>query len=123
MPDDDAANKRRSSRVFIRIPVHARGRNMEGRQFRLSTETAVVNAHGGLIYLSEPLIMGAELTIMNPATDEELECRVVFLGTSSEKGQRIGVEFLSPSPHFWGVEFPPPDWAPRGNASQQAQAN
>jgi len=23
---------------------------------------------------------------------------------------RVGIEFLSPSPGFWGVEFPPDDW-------------
>jgi hypothetical protein len=28
----------------------------------------------------------------------------------SEKGTRVGVEFLSPSPHFWGVEFAQQDW-------------
>jgi hypothetical protein len=38
---------------------------------------------------------------------------VVYLGDTSEKGTRIGVEFLSPSPHFWGVEFAPQDWPAR----------
>jgi hypothetical protein len=31
----------------------------------------------------------------------------------SDKGTRVGVEFLSPSPHFWGVEFAPQDWPAR----------
>ena len=48
---------------------------------------------------------------INPATEEEQECRIVYLGDTSEKGTRIGVEFLSPSPHFWGVEFAQKDWA------------
>ena len=41
----------------------------------------------------------------NPDTDEELECRVVFLGDAGDRGQRVGVEFLSPAPRFWGLEF------------------
>ena len=42
----------------------------------------------------------------------------MFLGDAAEKGQRVGVEFLSPAPHFWGVEFEPTDWAARPEASQ-----
>ena len=40
----------------------------------------------------------------------ERDPNVVFLGEEDEKGQRIGVEFLSPSPRFWGVDFTPSDW-------------
>lgn len=86
---------------------------MRGRNFRETTETIVVNAHGGLLYLNEPLEMGAMLLVTNPATQEEQECRVVYLGDYSDKGQRVGVEFLTPSPRFWGVEFAPGDWPPR----------
>ena len=117
MPTAETANNRRSSRVFIKIRVHARGKNLEGRSFRQSTETIVVNAHGGLMYLDENLEMGADLVIANPATEEEIECRVVYLGDAAQKGRRVGVEFLSPAPHFWGVEFPPPDWPPKESST------
>ena len=60
--------------------------------------------------------MGADLVLINPVTEEEQECRVVYLGDTSEKGTRVGVEFLSPSPHFWGVDFAPQDW-PAGPSS------
>ena len=43
--------------------------------------------------------------LTNPDTDEEQECRVVFLGDAGDKGQRVGIEFLSPAPRFWGVDF------------------
>jgi hypothetical protein len=118
MAEVDTANKRRSSRVFIRMTVSVKGRNLEGRNFRKPAQTIVLNAHGGLFYLDEDLAMGAELVIINPETEEEQECRVVFLGGASDKGQRIGVEFLTPAPHFWGVEFPPPDWPPRAETTR-----
>ena len=118
MADVDLANKRRSSRVFIRMSVWAKGRNRDGRSFREQARTIVLNAHGGLLYLNQPLEMGAEVVITNPATEEEQECRVVFLGESTEKGQRVGVEFLTPAPHFWGVEFPPPDWPSRPESTR-----
>ena len=30
--------------------------------------------------------------------------------TVRDKGQRVGLEFLTPAPHFWGVDFVPTDW-------------
>ena len=109
---------RRSSRVFTRILVSAKGKNSQGRNFRESTETIVVNAHGGLLYLQAPLELGAQLVLANPITEEDQECRVVYVGDTCEKGTRIGVEFLSPAPHFWGVEFAQPDWTARPSPPQ-----
>lgn len=107
------SDQRRSSRVFTRIPVQAAGKNSDGRKFRESSQTIVINAHGGLLYLHAALELGAEVVLTNPATEEDQECRIVYLGDTSEKGTRIGVEFLSPAPHFWGVEFAPQDWPAR----------
>ena len=104
---------RRSTRVFTRIPVRATGRATDGRKFRENSQTIVVNAHGALLYLQHELEMGADVVLTNPITEEEQDCRVVFIGEPSEKGQRIGVEFLSPAPHFWGVDFTPTDWPGR----------
>jgi hypothetical protein len=108
-----AASERRSSRVFTRIPVKAKGKSNIGRKFNENSQTIVINAHGGLLYLQQDLNLGTELMLVNPATEEEQECRVVYLGDTSDKGTRIGVEFLSPAPHFWGVEFAQGDWAGR----------
>ncbi|MDE3110067.1 MAG: hypothetical protein KGL02_09010 [Acidobacteriota bacterium] len=106
-----ASSTRRSSRVFTRIPIRAQGKNNRGRSFKQNSQTVVINAHGGLLYLKEEVAMGAELLLVNPATEEEQDCRVVYIGDTSDKGTRVGVEFLSPSPHFWGVEFAQQDWA------------
>jgi hypothetical protein len=114
--NDQGSRQRRSSRVFTRIPVRASGKSIQGRKFRENSQTIVINAHGGLLYLQEELAMGADLVLINPVTEEEQECRVVYLGDTSEKGTRVGIEFLSPSPHFWGVDFAPQDW-PAGPSS------
>jgi len=108
--ETQASAQRRSSRVFTRISVRAQGKSSDGRKFRETSHTIVANAHGGLLYLQEPLELGAELILINPITEEEQECRVVYLGDTSDKGTRVGVEFLSPSPHFWGLEFAQADW-------------
>ncbi|MGB8522989.1 MAG: hypothetical protein WCD43_08490 [Candidatus Acidiferrales bacterium] len=114
--EQTSSKQRRSSRVFTRIPVRASGKSIHGRKFRENSQTIVINAHGGLLYLQEEIALGADLVLINPVTEEEQECRVVYLGDTSEKGMRVGVEFLSPSPHFWGVDFAPQDW-PVGPAS------
>lgn len=109
-------NKRRSSRVFIKLPVQVAGKDNDGRSFREKAETIVVNAHGALLMMKHNVLMDAMLVVSNPETQEDQETRVVFLGSPTERGVRVGVEFLSPAPRFWGVEFPPPDW-PRISAS------
>lgn len=103
---------RRSARVFRRVRINVSGRNADGRRFHENAQTIVVNAHGGLMYLTQSVELEATLVVANPITDEELECRVVYLGDIEERGQRVGVEFLSPSPHFWGVEFRQPESNP-----------
>jgi hypothetical protein len=114
--EQTSSKQRRSSRVFTRIPVRASGKSIHGRKFRENSQTIVINAHGGLLYLQEEIALGADLVLINPVTEEEQECRVVYIGDTSEKGMRVGVEFLSPSPHFWGVDFAPQDW-PTGPTS------
>ncbi len=110
MPENDYDKVRRSSRVFMRVRVVVAGKNSDNRRFREACETIVINAHGGLIYLNQPLAMDAILVVTNPFTQEEQESRVVFLGEATDKGQRVGIEFLTPAPHFWGVDFVPTDW-------------
>ena len=110
MPENDYDKVRRSSRVFMRVRVVVAGKNSDNRRFREACETIVINAHGGLMYLNQPLAIDAMLVLTNPFTQEEQESRVVFLGEATDKGQRVGVEFLTPAPHFWGVDFVPTDW-------------
>jgi len=116
---------RRSSRVFKRVLVNAEGKNLMGRKFRESCQTIVINAHGALLYLKAELAIGAMVVLSNPFTQEDQECRVVFIGDDVEIGQRVGVEFLSPAPHFWGVDFTPPaDWLKhKYDASPERQSN
>lgn len=97
--------QRRSQRVFHKMRLQALGRSHEGRKFREMCETLVVSAHGGLLNLRHEVNNGEMLVLVNPETQEEQECRIVYLGDSGSKGIRVGVEFLTPAPHFWGIDF------------------
>lgn len=96
---------RRSGRVFHKMRIKAQGRDHAGRKFREVCETVVVNSHGALLVMKHEIDEGEMLVLTNPDTDEEMECRVVFLGDAGDRGQRVGIEFLSPGPRFWGLEF------------------
>ncbi len=85
--------------------VRAEGRSIDGHKFREACETIVVNAHGGLIYLMHEVEKDAVVVLVHPDTQETQECRVVYLGEPGDKGQRVGVEFLTPAPHFWGLDL------------------
>ena len=63
--------------------------------------------------------MGSILVLTNPFTADEQECRVVYVGEDSDKGRRVGIEFVTPAPRFWGIEFTHPDWAPTQGSSPQ----
>ena len=99
---------RRSARIFRKMKMQAQGRAHNGKKFRETCQTLVVSAHGGLLTLKHEVDHGELLTITNPETQEEIECRIVFLGDLCEGGQRVGIEFLTPAPHFWGLEFSEP---------------
>ncbi len=105
MSEVTAASPRRSSRVFHKMRVQAQGRAHNRKKFKETCETVVVSGHGGLLLLKHEVADGEMLVITNPETLEEQECRVVYLGDLGDKGQRVGVEFLTPAPRFWGVEF------------------
>jgi len=100
-----SATPRRSARAFQKIRVQAQGRTHDRKRFKETCETVVVSAHGGLLLLKHEVDPGEILVLTNPETQEEQECRVVYLGEPLAKGQRVGVEFLTPAPRFWGVEF------------------
>jgi hypothetical protein len=104
MTDTTTATPRRSTRIFHKMRVQAQGRGHNGKKFKETCETVVVNDHGGLLLLKHEIDNGEMLVITNPDTLEEQECRVVYLGDPGDR-QRVGVEFLTPAPHFWGLEF------------------
>jgi hypothetical protein len=99
------APARRTQRLQIAMPVVVRGRN-----FKESTNTVAVNAHGCLVLLNAPLVKDDQVFLRNPKTEEELPGKVVSLGKPEDGKVPVGVEFINPAPLFWRINFPPDDW-------------
>jgi hypothetical protein len=107
------ANLRRSYRIVLSVPIIVSGERASGSQFHERTTTLVVNAHGGLILLREPVLLGQELSITHVGTGEELVCTVKDINPGQEDIPEIGIGFAQPNARFWRVSFPPEDWSPR----------
>jgi len=106
-----AANRRRSQRVLMKIPVRVSGQNAQGLPFEEETLTLAVSAHGALLPVSTQVKKGQRLALSNVQTKSALECVVAHIRRADHL--QLGVEFTMPNPTFWHVAFPPKDWTPR----------
>ena len=117
-----AANRRRSQRVLMKIPVPVSGRTSSGSRLEEGTHTLAISAHGALIAVSEKVKRGQRLTLSNVQTKAALECVVAHISKRGGDHIQVGVEFMLPNPIFWHVAFPPKDWTPRHpHAKSQAK--
>jgi hypothetical protein len=106
---DKSSERRRSQRVQIIMPLIVRG-TTGSNKFEEEASTVMVNANGCMLMLKAPVVKAQQVSIVNPATTEELPCRVVFLGRKAEGKTEVGLEFAEASPLFWRINFPPEDW-------------
>jgi len=103
-------NQRRSQRILLSVPVVVSGKHANGVPFREDTTTMVVNAHGALILLREPVIVGEVVRVTHEGTGEQLDCTVKDIDPGQHGRPEIGIEFAHPNPRFWRVSFPPAGW-------------
>lgn len=110
---------RRSQRVCLNVDIEVRlergGTKAAAPEL---TKTLIVNAHGALILLRQPVANGDLLCMKNLKTLEEMPCRVVDVSAGTTGVPEIGVEFVKPARNFWHIAFPPADWSPRGSESK-----
>jgi hypothetical protein len=98
-----AEERRRAQRVLLRISVmiHIAGKPP------LPGHTHTVSASGAMIVMREPLAEGAKITIENLKSQAKVEAKVARPPHTTSEGSLVPVEFLTPSPTFWNVFFPP----------------
>jgi hypothetical protein len=99
-----AEERRRAQRVLLRMPVLL---HMANRAEPISAETHTVSRNGAMILTKEALPEGTKLTLENPRNQKQVDARVARPPQSAQGGSLIPVEFVTPSPLFWAVYFPP----------------
>ena len=99
--------RRRSERLPFTIPVKVYGRTPRNHPFRDVTATMDVSLQGGLLDMKPRVKLGQTIRIVNSFTDEERECRVVYVDSKKRGHRKVGVEFANGEGDFWHVYGPP----------------
>ena len=108
---DPAAERRRSQRVVIRIPVKLHF-TLENKEQVLEARTVVVNDHGALLICSRVFPTGTRVEVENLRNARRQTGRVLRVARITDLGFEVPVEFDAVAHGFWGIAFPPTDWQP-----------
>jgi hypothetical protein len=101
--------KRRSGRIAKEIAIVLLGTDTTGKMLSEETKTVVLSRHGAGVVSRYRFSPDELLTLRLPDSAKEAEIRLVGQ-IGGEPGRYIyGVAFVDPDPHFWPMEFPPPD--------------
>jgi hypothetical protein len=103
----EISDRRRSRRWLLDIPVYVYGHGPGKETFHEEAHTLNVNANGALLLLSVPVQRGQVLFLTNQHTEQEIDCRVVYLGTKHSRTVETGVVFPRTNPDFWQIHIPP----------------
>jgi hypothetical protein len=99
--------RRRSSRVPIRIPVKLFASETNGGLLDASAEAVSVSRYGAL--LRAPILpeLGSRIEVLHGVSQEVRPFRVISARAPQEHGVfELGVEIFYPKQNFWGVSFP-----------------
>jgi hypothetical protein len=103
------SDRRRSRRWALDISVYVYGYGPGKEPFHEEAHTLNVNANGALLLLSVPVQKGQTLLLTNQLTEQEQDCRVVFLGTRHSRTVETGVAFPRTNLDFWRIHSPHED--------------
>ena len=103
----EGADRRRSRRWSLDISVYVYGHGPGREPFHEEAHTLNVNSNGALLLLSVPVRKGQSLLLTNRFTEQEQDCRIVYLGTKHSRTIEAGVEFPEANPDFWQMPSPP----------------
>lgn len=99
--------RRRCQRYSFSIPVKVYGRTPKNQPFRDVTATMAVSLYGGLLDMKPRVQLGQTILIVNSFTEEERECRVVYVDPNGRGRKKVAVEFANGQGDFWHVYSPP----------------
>jgi PilZ domain len=99
--------RRRSSRVHIRIPVRVHSQEHDGESRYAYAEAISVSRTGALLRLPFLPELGSRIEILHGESQERREFRVISVRDKKEHGPfELGCEILYPARNFWGISFP-----------------
>ncbi len=101
------AERRRSDRIWLTIPVRVEGTDSNGQTFQCEGRAISLSRHGARVQIPRSLNKGQALRLKSPTGEYEEEFKVVAsIVLPGEKDGEYGVECLDEKANFWGIEFP-----------------
>lgn len=101
------AEKRRSDRLMLTIPLRVQGVDARGEAFETLARTVNLSRHGAQVRIPRSLSIGQTIRLVNPLTRIEADFRIVApLSPSTEQGGDYGVECLDVLGNIWQIHFP-----------------
>src|SRR5580692_11823409 len=99
--------RRRCKRFPFTIPVKVYGCTPRNHPFRDVTAKMAVSLYGGLLDMKPRVKLGQKILIVNSFTEEERECRVVYVDSKQRGRRKVAVEFANANGDFWHVYSSP----------------
>ncbi len=110
--------RRRCKRFPFTIPVKVYGRSPRNHPFRAATATMAVSLYGGLLDMKPRVKLGQKILVVNIFTQEERECRVVYVDSKQRGRRKVAVEFANTDGDFWHVYSCPARLEPAATRSR-----
>ncbi|MFZ3201465.1 MAG: PilZ domain-containing protein [Candidatus Acidiferrales bacterium] len=99
--------RRRFTRVLIRIPVRILGAGAHGEPLDAPAEAIAVSHNGALLRAAFSPALGSRIEVLNVRSQEIREFRVIRVSRSAADASfELGVEILHPARSFWGASLP-----------------
>src|SRR5882762_558596 len=103
------ANKRRSDRVLVALPVELTATDPNGVRFTEACFTEMVSLHGASVALPKRASAEHPVTLHRRALDLQVKARILGQLGIRPGFHVYGIAFTEDAPNFWGINFPPLD--------------
>jgi hypothetical protein len=103
--------RRRTQRVLLRIRANIHVA-VQGQATTFEVATLSVNPHGAVVVMDRNLPPDTRLVLEHSGTKRRVACKVARPAREMSEGFHVPIEFDSPAPDFWQIDFPPTDWRP-----------
>lgn len=101
---EELRERRRSTRIKVRTSVVVRKQAADKHTVSENTDALVISVHGAMVLLAGEVTVDEFVTLENPTTQQEVLARVTDVGPKIMGKTEVGLEFIKPSPDFWGFK-------------------
>ena len=99
--EGEPPERRVAPRMDLEIDLSVYGRSACETIFYEQARAISGNANGGVFLLTNPVLEGQDLLLINNGTSQEQVCNVVSVHIRDIQTSEVSVSFPSPNPDFW----------------------